>query len=689
MKKTYNVKDIDCASCALKIEEALNQFEGIENARVDFAKSKIYMNSDENIHLDQINKIAKKVHSDTIVYEINDEIDEPFKIHYVLGFIGILLLVLTYVFTLNSMINQIVLISSYLLVSYKIIFKALKQMLQKNVFDEHVLMMIATIGALLLHEYVEAIAVMVFYQVGEYFQSVAVIKSRKNIESLLDLKPKIAHLLDGDTLLDCHPEEVNVGDLLRVKPGEQIPTDAILIEGNTTFDYQSITGESMPIESKINQEIPAGVMNLTAAITIKVKNKFMDSSLQKMIDFVESESGKKAKAEQFMTRFAKYYTPIVVLLAFILAFVIPIFTQYFNDGSYLSEFSIYSKRALIFLVISCPCALVLSIPLSFYAGIGLSSKKGFLVKSGSDLEMIKQIDHFVFDKTGTLTKGNFSIIEIKRLDEKEDVLHLAALLESQSNHPIAQSIVAAYKKSLDTKVLKNVKEHLAKGITATIDNDLIAVGNDKLLQALSITTNKIQSQGLVIYVAKNKKVIGYIVLADTLKENSYQLIQYLQHIGKEVSMVSGDQQSVSENVANALNINHVYAEQTPSDKASIIHKLCEHEKVAFIGDGINDAMVLISADLGISMGALGSDIAIEASDVVIVNDDPYLIKDAIETSNYTHINVMQNISLALGIKAIVLILGALGYAHMWMAIFADVGVSLIAVLNAMRLLYKK
>jgi len=689
MKKTYNVKDIDCASCALKIEEALNKSEGIDRARVDFAKSKIFLNSDEDIKLDEINKIAKKIHSDAIVYELNDEIEETFKIHHILGFIGVLLVVLTYVATFNLITTQILLILSYILVSYKIIFKALKQITHKNVFDEHVLMMIATIGALLLSEYVEAIAVMVFYQVGEYFQSVAVIKSRKNIESLLDLKPKIAHLLVGDTLLDCHPEEVNVGDLLRVKPGEQMPTDAILVEGKTTFDYQSITGESMPIESKINQDIPAGVMNLTAAITIKVKTKFLDSSLQKMIDFVESESSKKAKAEQFMTRFAKYYTPIVVLLAFLLAFVVPIVTQYFNDGSYLNEFSIYSKRALIFLVISCPCALVLSIPLSFYAGIGLSSKKGFLVKSGSDLEMIKQIDHFVFDKTGTLTKGNFSIIDIKHLDETENILHLAALLESQSNHPIAQSIVSAYKKRLDTSVLKDVKEHLAKGMTATINNEAIAVGNYKLLQALNISSDKFQTQGLVIYVAKNKKVIGYIVLSDTLKENSYHLIQYLKHIGKHVTMVTGDQESVAKSVASALEIDDVYAEQTPSDKAQIINKLCEHEKVAFVGDGINDAMVLISADIGISMGRLGSDIAIEASDVVIVNDDPYLVKEAIKTSKYTHINVMQNISLALGIKAIVLILGALGYAQMWMAIFADVGVSLIAVLNAMRLLYKK
>lgn len=687
MKKTYKIKDIDCASCALKIEHSLNQHANIMKARVDFAKSKIYIESENDLDANDLDKIAKSVDADVTVYEGNDEINHKLNKTYFSILLGILLALMAEVLIDTDMIYMLMMLTSYMLISYKIVFRAFKNIIKGHMFDEHVLMTIATIGALLLGEYIEALAVMVFYQIGEYFQNLAVNKSRKNIESLLDLKPKVAHVIVKGSVIDKHPDELMIDDLLLIKPGEQLPTDAMLIKGESTFDFSSMTGESLPVESYIGQMLSAGIINLSHAITVKVTHAFKDSSLQKMIDFVESESMKKAKAEKFMTRFAKYYTPIVVVAALILAFVMPFIIYLVDDVTYMSAFNIYAQRALIFLVISCPCALVLSIPLSFYAGIGLSSKHGLLVKSGSDLEMIKQIDHFVFDKTGTLTKGSFEIEQIYQYQNDIDVLYIAALLESQSTHPIAKSIVSAYDKPIDSSVLKDVKEHVGKGISAVYHEDKIVVGHAKLMKEKNIKLYDNPSVGLEVYIAMNQQHVATIVLKDEIKDKSIETIAYLKKHHKNVSMVTGDQEKVALDVAHTLGIDAVFAEVTPSDKANIVCEISEKEKVAFIGDGVNDAMVLISADLGFSMGTLGSDIAIEASDVVIVNDQPSKIIDAIKISNATDQNVKQNIILALGIKLLVLALGALGYANMWMAIFADVGVSLIAVLNAMRLLY--
>jgi Cd2+/Zn2+-exporting ATPase len=695
MKKTYDIKNMDCAHCALKIEQTLHDSADISFAQVDFMKEKVIVESEKDLDISYLNNIVKKVDQQAVIYHQELSVNQKtskVSVKNILLILGVFLMISTYVLKEEDVVNHLVyslfMIASYMMISYSIIFRAIKNLFQGHLFDEHVLMVVATIGALFLSEYIEASAVMIFYQIGEYFQDKAVNKSRKNIQSLLDLKPKVAHLYTNNGIEDIEPDDIQLHQILYVKPGEMIPTDAKLVEGESSFDFSSITGESMPVESSNNLNLPAGVINLNKAVKVEVVSEFKDSSLQKMIDFVESNSSKKAKAEKFMTKFAKYYTPIVVGAAFIVAFFIPLILSVFTEVTYLDILSTYIERGLIFLVISCPCALVLSIPLSFYAGIGLSSKKGILVKSGSDLETIKNINHFVFDKTGTLTEGKFKVVEIVNY-QKEDVLFYAALLESMSTHPIAQSIVNAYDEKINTDKLIKPVEHFSKGVTGIYDNNKFVVGNEKILQDLDIKYNEIKSNALIIYVAKNEEVIGYIKLEDQLKPNASKLIKTLKEMHKEVSLVTGDHKTIAQSIADQVGIENVYAEVMPSQKAEIVNQIKLSEQVAFIGDGVNDAMVLISADLGISMGSLGSDVAIEASDVVIVNDDPFLLIDALKVSQYTHKNVIQNIILALGIKTIVLILGTLGLANMWMAIFADVGVSLIAVLNAMRLLYKK
>lgn len=696
MKKIYDIKDIDCAHCALKIENELNDDKKIKLAQVNFMTQKVVIESDESIEASYLDKIAKSIEKEVTITTIqennHEEESNKISIKHVLLLFGIALMVLTYYLNQTKVIElniyTLLMVFSYVLIAYDIILRAIKNLWQGQMFDENVLMVIATVGALFLAEYIEAAAVMVFYQIGEYFQDMAVNRSRKSIQSLLDLKPKIVHLFIDNDIKDIHPDDIDIKNILFIKPGEMIPTDAVLIEGETSFDFSAITGESMPVESQLNLELPAGVINLDKPIKIEVTAKFKDSSLQKMIDFVESNSMKKAKAEKFITKFAKYYTPIVVGIAFMLAFFVPLILAWLTSDAYTSLVTTYIERSLIFLVISCPCALVLSIPLSFYAGIGLSSKNGILVKSGSDLEVLKDIEHFVFDKTGTLTKGQFSVVETINY-QQEDTLFYAALLESISTHPIAQSIVKSYKGNISSYQLENAVEHFSKGVSAIYDHSEITVGNKSFFDELHIELKEIDSQSLIIYVAKDRKIIGHIKLEDELKPQSEKLITDLKKMNKKVSLVTGDHPKIAQYIGNKLGISDIYAGVKPTEKAEIVTKIKETEKVAFVGDGVNDAMVLISANLGISMGSLGSDVAIEASDIVIVNDDPYLIKKAIHVSKQTYINVIQNITLALGIKVIVLALGAFGLANMWMAIFADVGVSLLAVLNAMRLLYKK
>ena len=696
MKKTFEIRDIDCANCALKIENEIKKMDGLKDVSIDFAKQKLYVDDQENnIDAKTLEKIARRIESSVSIYDKEQIIIEKQKLtlnHYsvLLGFImiSIYLILDTWFFMFESHIDLTLFIISYLLIGGKVIIKAFKNMSHGQVFDEHFLMMIATIGAFFIGEYIEAIAVMLFYQIGAYFQDLAVNRSRNHIKSLMDLKPTIAHQYKDDNLEDVSPEDLVVDDVILVKPGEKIPVDGVIISGQTTLDESSITGESTPIQKTEKDEVLSGALNINGSITVLVKKPYRDSTVYKIIEFVEQNSNKKAKTEQFITRFAKYYTPIVVGIAGLLAFLVPYFMTFLNQSLYITEFPIYLERALIFLVISCPCALVLSVPLSYYAGIGKASRQGILVKSGSDLEQFCKIEHFVFDKTGTLTKGDFVVTKVFA-ENKDHILKLAAHAESNSNHPIALSILRAYQGEIDSKSLSDFEEVFGKGIKVIYDDKRLLVGNDRLLLDNNILFDKSSDTHTVIYVAYDHKYIGYIILEDELKISSKETISYLLKNNKKVSMVTGDKILIAHDIAHRLGITNIYAEQLPDDKRHVIETLKKEDKTAFIGDGVNDAPVLMTSDLGISMGALGSDLAVEASDAVIMNDEPELLIHAIDTSALTRKVVIQNIILAAGTKLIVLILGALGFANMWLAIFADVGISLIAVIHAMSILKTK
>ena len=693
MKKTFEIRDIDCANCALKIENEIKKIEGLKDVKIDFAKQKIYIDGDtKSIDAKYIEKIAKKIESSVTVYDKDQVIETKHKLtfNHISVMIGVVLLAVflitdSFIYNFSPNISFVFYLASYVLIGGKVIFKALKNISRGQIFDENFLMMIATIGAFFIAEYIEGIAVMLFYQIGEYFQDLAVKKSRHNIQSLMDLKPSIAHLYQDEAVNEVKPEDLKINDVILVKPGEKIPVDGMIISGQTHLDESSLTGESKPIYKQQNDDVLSGSLNINGSITVLVKKTYKDSSVYKIIEFVEQNVSKKAKTEQFITKFAKYYTPIVVGIAILLAFVVPAIAMNVNLSTYQQELSIYLERALIFLVISCPCALVLSIPLSFYAGIGKASKAGILVKSGSDLETFANIDHFVFDKTGTLTKGEFVVTKV-HADDQDEILKLASHAESKSNHPIALSIMRAYKKPIIEKDIENFEEIFGHGIKIMYQNKICLVGNDKLLNAHHITFDMPQIKHTVIHVAYDQRYIGYIVLEDELKISAKETITKLKQLNKNISMVTGDHKFIANDIAHKLGIDHVYYEQLPNDKKDIIEKLKLTEKVAFVGDGINDAPVLISADLGISMGSLGSDLAVEASDAVIMNDEPIQLIDGINISRLTKKVVIENIILAAGTKFIVLILGALGYANMWLAIFADVGISLIAVIHAMSIL---
>ena len=696
MKKTFEIRDIDCANCALKIENEIKKVKGLKNVSIDFAKQKLYIDDiDNQMDASSLEKIAKKVESSVSIYDKEQVISEKhsWTLNHYSVLTGFVLLVLylvidQFIYSFKENVDLIMFIISYLFIGGKVILKALRNISKGQVFDEHFLMMIATIGAFFIGEYIEGIAVMLFYQIGEYFQDRAVNKSRNHIKSLMDLKPSVAHKFIDDEIKDVSPETLKPQDIILVKPGEKIPVDGKIIEGQTTLDQSSVTGESTPIEKTKGHEVLSGSLNINGSIKIVVEKTYQDSTVYKIIEFVEQNSNKKAKTEQFITRFAKYYTPIVVGIAALLAFLVPYIITLIRDTTYSIEFPIYLKRALIFLVISCPCALVLSVPLSYYAGIGKASKQGILVKSGSDLEQFSKIEHFVFDKTGTLTKGDFIVTKVFA-EDKDYILKLASHAESNSNHPIALSILRAYKGSIESKDINGYEEVFGKGIKVMYQNKTLLVGNDKLLESENIEFKKSEDMHTVIYVAYDHSYIGYIVLEDEIKMGSKNTIDFLLKQNKKVSMVTGDKTSIAQDIAHRLGIKDVYAEQLPDDKRQVIEKLKTKGLTAFIGDGVNDAPVLMTSNLGISMGALGSDLAVEASDAVIMNDEPDLLIDAIETSSLTRKVVIQNIILAAGTKFLVLGLGAFGLANMWLAIFADVGISLIAVIHAMSILKQR
>ncbi len=584
-------------------------------------------------------------------------------------------------------IIQIVLyVLSYLIVGFEVVKKAVVNIFHGEFFDENFLMSVATIGAFAIKEFPEAVAVMLFYQIGEYFQSYAVKKSRKSIASLMDIRPDYANLKVNGNIEKKSPEEVKIGDVIVVKPGEKVPLDGIVIEGTSMLDTSALTGESVPREVKVNDTILSGCINLNGVLDIKVEKAFGESTVSKILDLVENATNKKAKTENFITKFSKYYTPIVVLLALIIAFIPPLITK--------TDILDWVYRALTFLVVSCPCALVISVPLSFFSGIGAASKKGILVKGSNYLELLSKTEIAVFDKTGTLTEGVFDVQKIKNENEigPKELLELATYCESYSNHPISISIQKAYGKEINKNRIIHSEEVAGKGIISKIDDKEVACGNIKLMKELNLDNiEQVDEIGTVIYVAINRQYAGYILISDKIKDDSKKAIQDLKKAGvRKTVMLTGDNKDVAEKVNQELKLDMVYSELLPIDKVNKVEELLknknEESKLAFIGDGINDAPVLARADIGIAMGGLGSDAAIEAADIVIMTDEPSKIATAMKISRKTLKIVYQNISFAIIVKIGVLILSALGLASMWAAVFADVGVTVLAVLNSFRAL---
>lgn len=588
----------------------------------------------------------------------------------------------------NVWINNGIFIVSYIIVGFEILRKAIRNIFKGKVFDENFLMSIATIGAFAIGEFPEAVAVMLFYQVGELFQSYAVDKSRKSIANLMDIRPDYANVYRNGKLEKVNPDEVKIGETIVIKPGEKVPLDGRIVEGKTTLDMKALTGEALPKEVIEGEEILSGCINLNGTIKVEVTKEFGESTVSKILDLVENASSKKAKSENFITKFARYYTPIVVIIAVILAILPPLLIKGANFQDWL-------YRALSFLVVSCPCALVISIPLSFFGGIGGASKMGILVKGSNYLEALSNTEIVVFDKTGTLTEGVFEVQKVEPIGvSKDELLKIAAYSENYSNHPISKSVKKAYGKEIDEKQIVNSQELSGRGIEAKIGEQNVLVGNEKLMNEKKIGFTKCDDVGTILYVAIEGKYAGYILIADKIKEDSKKTIAELKKNNiKRTIMLTGDRKEVGEAVAKEIGLDKVYTELLPDGKVAKVEELLktksEKGKLAFVGDGINDAPVLALADIGIAMGGLGADSAIEAADVVIMTDEPSKILNAIKLSKKTMRIVKENIIFAIGVKVAVLILTAIGLSSMWQAVFADVGVSVIAILNALRALRVK
>ena len=586
---------------------------------------------------------------------------------------------------MNQTLQLILMLVAYILLGKDTVLKAVKNVEKGDFFDENFLMTIATLGAIIIGEYPEAVAVMLFYEIGELFQSYAINKSRKSIADMMDIKPEYANVIRDNKSQKVDPDEVQIGETIEIKPGERVPLDAIIIKGETTLDTSALTGESVPVEVREGATILSGCININALILAKVTKEYFDSTVNKVLDLVENAASKKSTSERLITRFAKIYTPIVIGLAVLLAIFPPIISGEYN-------FRVWIFRALSFLVVSCPCAFVISIPLSFFSGIGAASRAGVLIKGGNYLEALSKVDTVVLDKTGTLTKGVFNVQKVIVIDKniKEDeFISLVAMAESGSNHPISKSIQKYYNKEIDTNSINSIKEISGKGIEAVINNKKILVGNEKLIDVPNdIIINDI---GTILYVEIENKFAGYIVISDEIKKDAKKAIKGLKDIGiKKSIMLTGDVEKVAKKVGEELGLDEIYSNLLPQDKVSKFEEIIEKKKskgnVAFVGDGINDAPVLARADVGIAMGAMGSDAAIEAADVVIMTDEPSKIVTAIKSSKKTMKIAMQNIALAFGVKVIALVLSALGIADMWMAVFADTGVTILAVLNSFRAL---
>lgn len=693
--KKYKLKNLDCASCATKIEDSLTKLEEVKFVTVNFATASMTIDTDD------FEKVMSKITEVEPEVEIEAENGEKTsastselaenKWTIIKAVSAILLLAAGLIFeeklhnTPFHFAEYLLFVPAYLIVGWNVLALAVKNIIRGRVFNEHFLMTVATLGAFAIDKMPEAVAVMLFYVVGELFQDIAVHRSRRSIKSLLEIKPDYANLkLNGD-IKKVSPEEVAVGDMIIVKPGEKVPLDGLVTEGSSFVDTSALTGESVPRKIKTNDEILAGMINQSGLITIKVTKLFGESSISKILEMVENATSRKAKTEKFITTFAKYYTPVVVFGAILIAVLPPLLIT----GATFSE---WIFRALVVLVISCPCALVISIPLGYFGGVGGASRRGILVKGSNFLDALTQVKTVVFDKTGTLTKGEFKVSGISPsndFDEKT-ILEYAAYAEYNSNHPIAKSLLESYNRKFDISRIGKVEEISGHGVRAFIDNKEIFAGNDKLLHKENIEHEKCNVAGTVVHVVIDKKYAGYIVISDSLKDDAIEAIEQLNKKGLNTVMLTGDNEHAAGAVAAKLNIGEYYAGLLPENKVEHIERLLgKNGKVAFVGDGINDAPVLARADVGIAMGALGSDAAIETADVVLMTDSPSKVAEAIEVAKRTRTIVWQNIIFALGVKSVFIVLGIFGVANMWEAVFGDMGVALIAILNATRVLKGK
>ncbi len=720
---------LNCANCANKIETKVNKINGIENASLNFSTTvltvEINKEEEKNNIVNEIKSIVKKLEPHVKVIEKLDNKDikvnksectsscctnshehesnneehhghtHEFKENN--GFLGyakdnLLLIIGTIVYIIalayksnDNLLSFILFGASYLIIGGEVILNAIKNIIRGEIFDENFLMSIATIGAFFIGEYPEAVAVMLFYQIGEVFQGYAVNKSRKSISSLMNIRADHANVLRDDKEIRVSPEDVSIGEFIIIKPGERVPLDGTVLEGTSFIDTSALTGESVPREVTTGNEILSGSINNNGVLKVKVDKEYGESTVARILELVENASNKKAPTEKFITKFAKVYTPIVVAIAVLVAIIPPIIIK---DAT----FSEWIYKALSILVVSCPCALVVSIPLGFFSGIGAASKKGILVKGGNYLEALRDSEIVVFDKTGTLTKGIFKVTEINSINmSKEELLEITAMGESLSNHPIAMSIANAYGKEVNKDEIKDYKEISGHGIEVTIRENEVLLGNSKLMKSNNIDYNDIDSIGTIVHVAINGEYKGNIVISDEIKENVKEALTELKEVGiKKTIMLTGDNKNVADKVAMDIGIDEVYSELLPGDKVSkieeILNKKTSKGKVLFVGDGINDAPVLARADIGVAMGGIGSDAAIEAADVVLMKDKIEEISEAIRVSRRTNMILWQNIIFSLGVKIIVMLLVILGLTNMWAAVFADVGVTLIAVLNSMRII---
>ena len=707
MKRVFILKGLDCPNCSAKIEKEVGALPGVESSVVNLMQQTVTVQSEKSADATLAEQVETIVHSHEPDVEVSEKTEPAVTKVYLLkgldcpncsakiekevgelgGVVYAIGMALTVFAKLPTLAELAFLIVAYVILGWDVVWQAVKNITRGQVFDEHFLMSVSTIGAFAIGEYPEAVAVMLFYQVGEFFQSLAVKRSRKSISDLMDICPDSATVKRNGVLQVVSPESVAVGEIIVVKPGEKIPLDGIVVDGESMLDTKALTGESVPRSIRKGDEALSGCINQSGLLTLKVTKSFGESTVSKITDLVENASARKAPTENFITTFARYYTPVVVGMAAVLAIIPPLVL-----GGGWSE---WLRRGFVFLIVSCPCALVISIPLTFFGGIGAASKRGVLVKGSNYLEALNKVSVVVFDKTGTLTKGVFEVANIIPAAgyQKEQVLEYAAQAESYSNHPIAKSILATYGKPIDQKQFSDFEEISGHGISVMVQGKKVLAGNSKLMESEKIAYAACDAAGTKFYVAADGSYVGCILIADEVKPDSKCAIAELKKIGVEKTvMLTGDDERIGKSVADELGLDAYYAQLLPDQKVEKLEMLDKQKrqgsKLAFVGDGINDAPVLARADVGIAMGGLGSDAAIEAADVVLMTDEPSKLVEAIDVAKATKRIVMQNIVIALGIKSVFLVLGALGMAGMWEAVFGDVGVTIIAVLNAMRILKK-